>query len=320
MNQLQQLKNLGTIIVADTGNINEISFLKPQDATTNPSLILKAIEDGRYDYLLNNIIDLDLKSSLIDININFGTEILKHIPGSISTEIDPRLSYNTRSTIDAARRIIKLYQQRGIPKSRVLIKIAATWEGIQAAKKLEKDGVRCNMTLIFSMVQAQACAEAGVTLISPFVGRIYDWYNANEIPYEIDPGVESVVEINDYYKRHNYSTIVMGASFRNTSQITELGGCDRLTISPKLIKELKNCNDKIESRIKKDCEKAVKKPEQVNRYSFLSRMIEDRMADEKLEEGIHKFIEDTVKLEKLIEIKKETHRFLNPILKKVRFE
>jgi len=282
MNQLKQLENFGTIIVADTGDLDKIKELKPHDATTNPSLVLKAIHEK----------NKNLKS-VNEISVDIGTKISEFIPGYISTEVNPSKSYDTQGTINEAEEIIRLYQNNNVDTNRILIKIAATWEGILAAKYLENKGIKCNMTLIFSLTQARACAEAGVTLISPFVGRISDWYKENNIETQTDPGVDSVVEIYSYFKKYNYSTIVMGASFRNTNQITSLAGCDRLTISPKLIEELKLNNQKIVSKINKNIEILDTKPEPVSLEQFNKEMEQNKMANDKLKQGIEKFITDT---------------------------
>lgn len=287
MNQLQQLESLGTIVVADTGDLKLIKEIKPQDATTNPSLILKTIKNSTL-------------KSINQIAVDLGTEISKIIPGYISTEVDPSKSFDILATINEAHKIIQLYRDNNVDTTdRILIKIAATWQGIKAAEILEKQGIKCNMTLIFSLVQAKACAEAGITLISPFVGRITDWYKDNQIEFSQDPGVNKVVEIYDYLKKYNYSTIIMGASFRNIEQITSLAGCDRLTISPKLIDELKKLNQLIKSKIISKTNK-YKKPEPITQSQFYLEMSADIMATEKLNEGIHKFIQDNKKIYELI--------------------
>jgi transaldolase len=285
MNQLQQLESLGTIVVADTGDLKLIKEIKPQDATTNPSLILKTIKNSTL-------------KSINQIAVDLGTEISKIIPGYISTEVDPSKSFDILATINEAHKIIQLYRDNNVDTDRILIKIAATWQGIKAAEILEKQGIKCNMTLIFSLVQAKACAEAGITLISPFIGRITDWYKDNQIEFSQDPGVNKVVEIYDYLKKYNYSTIIMGASFRNIEQITSLAGCDRLTISPKLIDELKKSNQLIKSKIISKTNK-YKKPEPITQSQFYLEMSADIMATEKLNEGIHKFIQDINKINNL---------------------
>ena len=231
--QLESLRS-HSLVVADTGDIEAVARWKPQDATTNPSLLLSSAEDPRYRHLMDR--DMDR------VFVNFGCEILKHIPGRVSTEVDARLSFDTERSIQKARRFVSLYEKAGVSRERVLIKLASTWEGIKAAEKLEREGIHCNMTLLFSFAQAVACADAGVTLISPFVGRIYDWYKASrkvdDIPVEEDPGVASVTKIYTYYKKHGYKVQVMGASFRKTAQILALAGCDLLTIAPDLLEKL----------------------------------------------------------------------------------
>ena len=284
MNQLHQLESFGTIVVADTGDLEVIKKIKPQDATTNPSLILKTIKDS------------DLKSkNPLEISVEIGTQISKIVKGYISTEVDPKKSFDTLATINEAHKIIQMYRDNNVDTNRILIKIASTWQGIKAAEILEKQGIKCNMTLNFSLIQARACAEAGVTLISPFVGRITDWYKENEIEFSQDPGVNKVVEIYEYLKKYDYPTIIMGASFRNTEQITSLAGCDRLTISPKLIDELKKSSEIIKSKIPIKIIK-YKKPEPISQSKFYLEMSGDVMATEKLNEGIHKFIQDINKI------------------------
>lgn len=285
MNQLEQLKLMKTIIVADTGDFNQIKELKPHDATTNPSLILKAYDN-----------DKDQKKNIREIAVEIGVKILELIPGYVSTEVNPKNSFDTEATVIDAREIIKLYKKKNVNTDRVLIKIAATWQGIKAGEILEKEGIKCNMTLIFSLTQAKACADSGVTLISPFVGRISDWYKENKIDTNEDPGVKSVIEIFNYYKKYNYKTIVMGASFRNTDQITKLCGCDRLTISPSLIKELTSKTDKIESLLNLNIIKSNYQPKKITENEFFLEMAQNKMATDKLNQGILKFIEDTNKL------------------------
>ncbi|MCL7801617.1 transaldolase, partial [Pasteurella multocida] len=260
--QLDSLRNM-TVVVADTGDIEAIKKYQPEDATTNPSLILSASALPQYASLIDDAIAYAKsksncsKQQLIDaedkLAVNIGLEILKIVPGRISTEVDARLSYDTQATIEKAKKLIALYNEAGISNDRILIKIASTWQGIRAAEELEKQGINCNLTLLFSEAQARACAEAGVYLISPFVGRILDWYKANSdkkdyAPAE-DPGVISVTKIYNYYKQHSYNTIVMGASFRNVGEITELAGCDRLTIAPALLKELQENNALLERKL-----------------------------------------------------------------------
>jgi len=311
MNKLEQLKQM-TTVVADTGDIDAISAFTPTDATTNPSLLLKAAKQSQYEHLLKDAIDYaknrsaTMETRAIDmmdkLAVNFGSEILKIIPGRISTEVDARLSFDTEATVLRAEGLIALYKQAGVDTSRILIKIASTWEGIQAAGELEKRGIHCNLTLMFSLAQAIAAAEAGGTLISPFVGRIMDWYKKNEgidsyAPAE-DPGVMSVTRIYNYYKFHGYSTVVMGASFRNIGEILELAGCDFLTISPGLMEELRASEDEVARRL--DAEKAkqmdVTKID-MNESTFRWMMNEDAMATEKLAEGIRNFAKDAATLE-----------------------
>ncbi|KAI8816257.1 uncharacterized protein EV422DRAFT_546781 [Fimicolochytrium jonesii] len=303
-----------TTVVADTGDVESIAKYKPQDATTNPSLILAATQQPQYAHLIDNAIsyakqhggsDLDAQVSLAfdKLLVNFGVEILKHVPGRVSTEVDARLSFDTQGTIAKAKQLIALYKEAGVDKSRVLIKIASTWEGIQAARVLEQEhDIHCNLTLLFSFAQAVACAEAGVTLISPFVGRILDWHKkATGKTYTgaEDPGVQSVTQIYNYYKKHGYKTIVMGASFRNTSEIEELTGCDFLTISPTLLAELQNSDKKLEPKLNKDNAKSLDLPKiHLDEKTFRWEHNEDAMATEKLAEGIRKFNEDGTKLTK----------------------
>lgn len=313
-NKLSQLKEF-TTIVADTGDITAIKDYLPEDATTNPSLMLKAAQIPEYAPFIDQAIawakeqSNDKAQQVIDASdklaVIVGTEILKYIPGRISTEVDARLSYDKEATIEKARRLIKLYEDAGISKDRVLIKAASTWEGIKAAEELEKEGINCNLTLLFSFTQAQACAEAGVFLISPFVGRILDWYKKStgeEYTAETDPGVVSVTEIYNYYKQHGYKTIVMGASFRNIGEIEQLAGCDRLTISPNLLEELKKDEGKLERKLVPASE-ITPAGEAVTEQSFRWALNEDAMATEKLAEGIRNFAVDQRKLEKMIEEK-----------------
>lgn len=294
MNSLDKLISFKTEIVADTGDIDLIKKYKPTDVTTNPSLILNVSKDDRFKYLLNS-------NDLEQILVNFGTEISKEISGYISTEVNPKYSYDTIKTIKIARKIIDLYQKNNINKERILIKIAATWEGIQAAKILEKEGIKCNMTLIFSLTQAIACAQSNVTLISPFVGRITDWYKSkghiiNNI--EDDYGIKSVKEIYNYYKYNNYNTIIMGASFRNIEQIKALAGLDKLTISPKLIEELTNDKEINFQKINiTECQSQIK---EITADIFKQELKDNEMANFKLKEGIDKFIKDTESLENII--------------------
>lgn len=314
MNLLEQLKNY-TKVVADTGDFASISAYKPIDATTNPSLIYAASTDPKYRPLVDDAIhyarsrsndkNVQLKLVLDKLAVNFGLKILEIVPGRVSTEVDARLSFDTEGTVGKARELIALYEEAGVSRERILIKIASTWEGIQAAGILEKEGIHCNLTLLFSLAQAVRCAEAGITLISPFVGRILDWYKKasglSHISATEDPGVQSVTSIYNYYKKFGYKTQVMGASFRNIGEITELAGCDLLTISPSLLKELEETEGSLtrklneESALKSEIER-IKTDEK----SFRWAMNEDAMATEKLAEGIRKFTEDLLKLEKYV--------------------
>ena len=314
MNQLEALKSM-TIVVADTGDIEAIRQYQPEDATTNPSLILSAAALPQYAPLIDNAIAYGKKQSddraqqLIDaedkLAVNIGLEILNFIPGRISTEVDARLSYDSAATVAKARKIIALYQAAGVGRERILIKIAATWQGIRAAETLEKEGINCNRTLLFSQAQARACAEAGVTLISPFVGRILDWYkahgNADYAPAE-DPGVQSVTAIYRYYKEHGYPTIVMGASFRNIGEITELAGCDRLTIAPPLLAELQASDTALPRKLEAKGS-TTEKPAPLTEAEFYWQHNSDPMAVEKLAEGIRKFAADQEKLEAMLAAK-----------------
>jgi transaldolase len=310
---LDQLKQF-TTVVADTGDFQQLAQYKPQDATTNPSLVLKAVQKDDYKPLLEKTVrDHASKpvSAIIDnLLIAFGTEILKIVPGRVSTEVDARLSFDTKASIDKGHELIKMYEAQGIGRERVLIKLASTWEGIRAAEVLQKDGIHCNMTLLFSLAQAVAAAEAGAQLISPFVGRIYDWYkkNAGSNWDEArdgganDPGVQSVRRIYAYYKKHGFKTEVMGASFRTTSQIMELAGCDLLTISPDLLQKLQESNDKVERKLSPESSKGEDIPRvPTDEASFRFLVNDDAMATEKLAEGIRTFAADAVKLEKVIE-------------------
>ena len=306
MNQLEQLKQY-TTVVADTGDFQSIKAYAPQDATTNPSLILKAVQKPEYRPLLEKTIaDFPTASTeeIVDrLLIAFGTEILKFVPGRVSTEIDAALSFDTAATVAKGRELIALYEAAGIQRSRVLIKIASTWEGIRAAEILEKDGIRCNLTLLFSLCQAIACAEAGVQLISPFVGRIYDWYKKStgtDYQGADDPGVLSVKRIYQYYRKFGYKTEVMGASFRNTSQILELAGCDLLTISPDLLQKLADTEGAVERKLVADANADIQKIA-LDEKTFRFMLNEDAMATEKLAEGIRAFCADSGKLKKMIE-------------------
>jgi transaldolase len=305
MNQLEQLKQY-TTVVADTGDFQSIKAYAPQDATTNPSLILKAVQKPEYRPLLEKTIADFPRASTEDIVdrllIAFGTEILKFVPGRVSTEIDAALSFDTQATVAKGRELIALYEAAGIQRERVLIKIASTWEGIRAAEILEQDGIRCNLTLLFSLCQAVACAEAGVQLISPFVGRIYDWYKKStgtDYQGADDPGVQSVKRIYQYYRKFGYKTEVMGASFRNTSQILELAGCDLLTISPDLLQKLADADGKVERKLVTDTNADIEKIA-LDEKTFRFMLNEDAMATEKLAEGIRAFCADSGKLKKMI--------------------
>jgi transaldolase len=307
MNQLDQLKQF-TTVVADTGDFQSMQAYTPRDATTNPSLILKAVQKPEYQPLLAKAVAQNADKStdeIIDqLLISFGLKILDIVPGRVSTETDARLSFDTAATVAKGRQLIALYETAGISKHRILIKIASTWEGIRAAEILEKEGIHCNMTLLFCLPQAAACAEAGAQLISPFVGRIYDWFKkqtGQEIFGADDPGVLSVKKIYNYYRKFGYRTEIMGASFRNTSQILELAGCDLLTISPDLLQKLSDSNSNIgqklnpETAMASDLEKI-----HMDEKSFRYALNEDAMATEKLSEGIRLFCAETVKLEQLI--------------------
>lgn len=304
MSKLEQLKQY-TTVVADTGDLDAIARLKPYDATTNPSLLLKAAALPRYEKHLQAAFsgangDIGLACDRFAVAV--GGEILKLIPGRISTEVDARLSFDTSATLDRAHRLIELYEKAGIGKDRVLIKIASTWEGIRAAEQLEKEGIQTNLTLLFSFAQAAACADAGVFLISPFVGRIYDWYKKAEgRDYEgaEDPGVKSVTRIYQYYKANGYDTVVMGASFRNLNQIEQLAGCDRLTISPELLQQLSEAQGDLPRVLTADS-KGGEPKQQLNEAAFRWAHNEDAMATEKLAEGIRQFARDQEKLEVLL--------------------
>ncbi len=301
-----------TVVVADSGDIDSIKAYKPRDCTTNPSLLLQAASQDKYAHLVDQAVEWGAKQSedhlsltMDKLAVTFGTELLKIVDGVVSTEVDARLSFDTQANVDRARRLIKLYEENGIKRDRVLIKIASTWEGIRAAEILEKEGIHCNLTLLFSFAQAVACAEAGVTLISPFVGRIMDWYSKKTgDKYDDstkDPGVINVTKIYNYYKQYGYKTIVMGASFRNTGEIVELAGCDKLTISPALLKALSDTTGvELKRRLTPPAteEKCPNTP--LDEKAFRWEQNEDAMATEKLAEGIRNFAIDTVKLEKVI--------------------
>ncbi|QOY93538.1 transaldolase [Massilia sp. UMI-21] len=306
MNQLEQLKQY-TTVVADTGDFQSIKAYAPQDATTNPSLILKAVQKPEYRPLLEKAV-ADAPHATVDeivdnLLIGFGVEILKYVPGRVSTEIDAALSFDTEATVAKGRELIALYEKAGVSRERVLIKIASTWEGIRAAEILEREGIHCNLTLLFSLCQAVACAEAGVKLISPFVGRIYDWYKKStgtDYQGADDPGVQSVKGIYQYYRKFGYQTEVMGASFRNTSQILELSGCDLLTISPDLLQKLADSDAPVERKLVAEAIADVAKIA-MDEKTFRFMLNEDAMATEKLAEGIRAFVADSIKLKKMIE-------------------
>lgn len=315
MNLLNQLKNF-TQVVADTGDVKSIETYKPIDATTNPSLIYAASQDPKYKYLIDDAIEYakvssknkseQLSKAMDKLSVNFGLEILKIVPGRASTEVDARLSFDTEATVTKARELIELYEANGINRERVLIKIASTWEGIKAAEILEKEGIHCNLTLLFSQAQAIACAEAGVRLISPFVGRILDWYKKQRgvdvIAVTEDPGVISVKDIYNYYKKFGYKTQVMGASFRNIGEICELAGSDLLTISPTLLSELENTKGTLVKKLDTESAKEMNIDKiTVDEKTFRWMMNEDAMATEKLAEGIRNFTKDLIKLEKQVE-------------------
>jgi transaldolase len=316
VSQLEQLKKF-TTVVADTGDFESMREFKPQDATTNPSLIFAAVQKPEYTPLLDKAIadlkhsplsgDVKVDAVMDNLLVHFGMEILKIVPGRVSTETDARLSFDRGGSIDKGRRLIAIYEQNGIPRERVLIKVASTWEGIRAAERLQQLGINCNLTLLFSFPQAVACAEAKVKLISPFVGRIYDWYKAHsgkDYKGAEDPGVQSVTKIYNHYKKFGYQTEVMGASFRNTNQIIQLAGSDLLTISPNLLEELSKSYDPMERKLsaeaaKSSAEEKISLDEKAFRFAFN----EDPMAVDKTAEGIRKFSADIVKLEKLISSK-----------------
>jgi transaldolase len=320
MNLLESLKRY-TTVVADTGDIDAINRYKPQDATTNPSLIYQAAQKPEYAELLEDAIQYALKSpgdrparreaGMDKLMVNFGCEILKIVPGRVSTEVDAALSFDTESTFAKAQRLIAMYDDAGVPHERVLIKIASTWEGIRAAERLEHEGIHCNLTLLFSFAQAVACAEAGVTLISPFVGRIYDWHRKERgganIPADQDPGVASVTRIYTYYKKFDYPTQVMGASFRNVDQIVRLAGCDLLTISPDLLEQMERTQGEVERRLStENARVSDEKQIHLNEKTFRWMHNQDAMASDKLSEGIRKFNADARKLEQFARAKVES--------------
>ena len=314
VSQLDSLKKFSSV-VADTGDIDSIQKFNPDDCTTNPSLIFKAVQSNKYKKLVDEVISNsksrkfsqteDQVNYIADqLTIAFGIELTKIVPGYVSTEVDSDLSFNTEATVEKAKQIINSYEQSGVPKNRILIKIAGTWEGIQAVKKLEAEGISCNCTLIFSLTQAIACAEAGAFLISPFVGRILDWFKSNtqkEYDSSNDPGVESVEKIFNYFKKFNYNTIVMAASFRNKDEIINLAGCDKLTISPTLLEELSQNDDEIKLKLSKENSSSLDIERiNVNESSFRWHLNENQMASFKLAEGIRLFNKDLMKLKELI--------------------
>jgi transaldolase len=313
MNQLEKLQQF-TTLVADTGDIESMRRYQPEDATTNPSLLLKAVGLPHYETQLQQARQFaeaqggdsqtQLDNATDKLAVLIGQEILKIVPGRVSTEVDARLSFDTQASILRAKKLIDLYEQSGIGRERILIKLASTWEGVQAAAELEKDNINCNLTLLFSFAQAQACADAGVFLISPFVGRIFDWYKKFDgvdsyLPAE-DPGVRSVQRIYAYYKTHGFNTIVMGASFRNSDQIRQLAGCDRLTISPGLMQELANSHEPLERILDPESTSSADAINQLNDSAFRWGHNEDAMATEKLAEGIRSFAADQLKLEAVL--------------------
>ncbi len=313
MNPLEQLRRF-TTVVADTGNFRQLAQFAPRDATTNPSLILKAVQQPEYAPLLAEVVaghrGEPLESIVDRVLVRFGREILAVVPGRVSTEVDARLSFDTTATVARAHRIIGLYEAQGIARERVLIKVAATWEGIQAARELEAQGIRCNLTLLFAFCQAVACGDAGVRLISPFVGRIYDWHrkaagaswDEAAMSGVHDPGVRSVTQIYRYYKRHGIATEVMGASFRNVGQITALAGCDLLTISPELLAALQSGDGVVERRLSpEDARQSGGERVHFDEKAFRWALNEDAMATEKLAEGIRAFAADAVRLDRLID-------------------
>jgi transaldolase len=313
MNLLESLKRY-TTVVADTGDIDAIAEHMPQDATTNPSLLYQATRDPRYEHLVQDALQLAMNFPgdraartevfMDNLLVNFGCEILKIVPGRVSTEVDAALSFDTEGTLAKARRLIGLYEDAGVERERVLIKIASTWEGIRAAERLEGEGIHCNLTLLFSFAQAVACAEAGVTLISPFVGRIYDWHKkrlGTDIPPDEDPGVTSVTRIYNYFKKFGYKTQIMGASFRKVEQIVRLAGCDLLTISPDLLEKMEQTQGDAERRLSVESAQASEATKlHLEEKTFRWMHNEDAMAVEKLSEGIRKFHADTRQLEQYV--------------------
>ncbi len=314
VSQLESLKKFSSV-VADTGDINSIQKYSPDDCTTNPSLIFKAVQSNKYKKLFDEVLANSKSRKFNQLNdqvdyiadqlaIAFGIELTKIVPGYVSTEVDSDLSFNTEATVEKAKQIINSYEQSGVPRNRILIKIAGTWEGIQAVKKLEAEGISCNCTLIFSLTQAVACAEVGAFLISPFVGRILDWFKANsskEYDATNDPGVESVEKIYNYFKKYNYNTIVMAASFRNKEEIINLAGCDKLTISPSLLEELNKSEGDLDQKLSQNQSSQIDIDRiNVNESSFRWHLNENQMASFKLAEGIRLFNKDLLKLKETI--------------------
>jgi transaldolase len=313
MNLLDSLKR-HTTVVADTGDFEAIAEYQPQDATTNPSLLFQAAQKPQYEHLVNDALEHAIhfpgdraartEAFMEKLLVKFGSEILKIIPGRVSNEVDAALSFDIEGSLAKARRLIAMYDTEGIGRERILIKLASTWEGIRAAEELEREGIHCNLTLLFSFAQAVACAEAGVTLISPFVGRIYDWYKkerGGEIPADEDPGVASVTRIYNYFKKFGYKTQIMGASFRKVDQIVRLAGCDLLTISPDLLAQMEKSEGEVQRRLTMESAKASDaKKIHLDEKTFRWMHNEDAMAVEKLSEGIRKFYADTCKLEKYV--------------------
>ena len=314
ISQLESLKKFSSV-VADTGDIDSIQKFSPDDCTTNPSLIFKAVQSNKYKKLFDEVLANSKSRKFNQLNdqvdyiadqlaIAFGIELTKIVPGYVSTEVDSDLSFNTEATVEKAKQIINSYEQSGVPRNRILIKIAGTWEGIQAVKKLEAEGISCNCTLIFSLTQAVACAEAGAFLISPFVGRILDWFKANsskDFDATNDPGVESVEKIYNYFKKYNYNTIVMAASFRNKEEIINLAGCDKLTISPSLLEELNKSEGDLDQKLSQNQSSQIDIDRiNVNESSFRWHLNENQMASFKLAEGIRLFNKDILKLKETI--------------------
>jgi transaldolase len=313
MNLLESLKRF-TTVVADTGDFEAIAEYQPQDATTNPSLLFQAAQKPAYEHLVDDALHFAIhcpgdraartEAFMDKLLVNFGTEILKIIPGRVSNEVDARLSFDTEASLAKARKLIAMYEKAGISRERILIKLASTWEGIRAAEELEREGIHCNLTLLFGFAQAVACAEAGVTLISPFVGRIYDWYRkerGEDIPADEDPGVASVTRIYNYFKKFGYKTQIMGASFRKVDQIVRLAGCDLLTISPDLLKGMEHTEGEVTRRLSvQSAEKSDATKLHLDEKTFRWMHNEDAMAVEKLSEGIRKFHADTIKLEQYV--------------------